>query len=384
MDRWLIFSSIALLCLCLGVPQASARESLDEHPTGANGSVEALQSAMEQFQRDPFDEEARQQLVELLPGKLPQEEVDSLEARLEREPYDLAARTRLIEHYMPRIFEASARRGHYRHLLWLIQNAPDADVLAHPASRIEPFLDPVSYATGKQAWRRHIEREPANVKFLGHAARFLSQIQDRDLIIEYLKTVQSLDPDNPDWPYALGRLYLQARVFGGSSEPTQALEHFRRAYDLADSDMRRSYLLGNLVQAAFEARSYDDVRAYATAMLDSSATTFFGAENFHRANIVLGRVALAEDDVELAKYYLLEAGRIPESSSLASPGPMQLQGPNMRLASELLQRGESEVVLEYFDLCSSFWRSDKLDDWAAVVKAGGMPDFRFIPMVYRP
>ena len=126
------------------------------------------------------------------------------------------------------------------------------------------------------------------------------------------------------------------------------------------------------------------MRAYATTMLDASTTTFFSAENFHQANMVLGRVALAEDDVELAKYYLLEAGRIPESSSLASPGPMQLQGPNMRLASELLQRGESEVVLEYFDLCSSFWRSDKLDDWAAVVKAGGMPDFRFIPMVYRP
>ena len=101
------------------------------------------------------------------------------------------------------------------------------------------------------------------------------------------------------------------------------------------------------------------VRTYATTMLDTSATTFFGAQNFHQANIVLGRVALAENDVELAKYYLLEAGRIPESSSPASPGPMQLQGPNMRLASELLQRGESDVVLEYFGLCSRFWHSDK-------------------------
>ena len=339
---------------------------------------------MEQFQRDPFDEEARQQLSELLPGKLPVEEIESLESRLEREPHDLAARTRLIQYYMPRIFEESARRSHYRHLLWLIQNAPEADVLTRPAMRIEPFIDPAGYATGKQAWRRHIEREPANVKFLGSAARFLSQRQDRELIIEYLKAAQSLDPDNPDWPSALGRLYLQGRAFGRSSEPTQALEHFRQAYDLADNDDRRSYLLGNLVQAAFEAESYDDVRTYATTMLDTSATTFFGAQNFHQANMVLGRVALAENDVELAKYYLLEAGRIPESSSPASPGPMQLQGPNMRLASELLQRGESEVVLEYFDLCSRFWRSDKLDDWAAVVKAGGMPDFRFIPLVYRP
>lgn len=381
MNRCLIFSSMTLFLFCLGTPRASAE---DGNLMASNGSIEALQSAMEQFQRDPFDEQARKQINELLPGKLPAEEIESLESRLESDPHDLAARTRLIQYYMPRIFEESARRSHHQHLLWLIHNAPDADVLTHPAARIEPFLDPAGYVAGKQAWQRHIEREPSNVKFLGSAARFLSQRQDRELIIEYLEAAQSLDPDNPDWPQALGGLYLRSRVFGGPSEPMRALEHFRLAYDLADNDDQRGYLLGNIVQAAFEAESYDDVRTYAATMLDTSATTYFSVQNFHEANIVLGRVALAEDDVELAKYHLLEAGRLPEPSLPFSPGPMQLEGPNMRLASEMLQRGEREAVLEYFDLCSRFWHSDKLNDWAAVVKAGGTPDFRFHPMAYRP
>ena len=338
---------------------------------------------MEQYQRDPQDEAVRQQLIELLPGWLPQEELETLEARLESVPHDLEVRQRLVGYYKPRVFDASARHGYNRHLLWMIRNTPEADVLGYPGSGIQPFLDPESYQAGKDAWLRHIQREPGNVKFLGHAARFLSPFQDRDLIIDYLKAAQSIDTDNPDWPYALGQLYLRGMMFGGTSNPAQALEQFRQAYDLAENDMRRSHFLGNLVEAAFEAKRHDDVRSYATTMLDTGASTQFGPRNVHHAHTVLGRVALAEDDVELAKYHLIEATRIPESSSAASREMMQLQGPDMRLASELLKRGEREVVLEYFDLCATFWQSDRLDDWTAVVKAGGMPDFRFNPVGYR-
>ena len=89
----------------------------------------------------------------------------------------------------------------------------------------------------------------------------------------------------------------------------------------------------------------------------------------HHGNLILGRVALIEDDVERAKRHLLEAGRTSGSPSLRSFGP------NMHLAQELLQRGEREVVLEYFDLCSKFWPRPRLEEWADVVKAGGIPDF---------
>ncbi len=49
----------------------------------------------------------------------------------------------------------------------------------------------------------------------------------------------------------------------------------------------------------------------------------------------------------------------------------------MTLAKALLEAGQSAVVLEYFDECRAFWKmgAQKLDDWSAMVRAGGKPDF---------
>jgi hypothetical protein len=49
----------------------------------------------------------------------------------------------------------------------------------------------------------------------------------------------------------------------------------------------------------------------------------------------------------------------------------------MTLALELLQKGERDVVLQYFDLCGRFWEMghQSLLGWTAVVKEGGIPDF---------
>ena len=91
----------------------------------------------------------------------------------------------------------------------------------------------------------------------------------------------------------------------------------------------------------------------------------------HKANIVLGRVALREGNIDQAKYHLLQAGRTPGSPQLDSFGP------NMTLAKELLEAGERGVVLKFFALCGKFWEMDfdQLDHWSAVVKRGEMPAF---------
>jgi hypothetical protein len=49
----------------------------------------------------------------------------------------------------------------------------------------------------------------------------------------------------------------------------------------------------------------------------------------------------------------------------------------MLLAKELLERGETEVVLEYFELCKKFWASPhrKLEQWAEDVKSNRIPQF---------
>src|SRR5215204_6322611 len=63
----------------------------------------------------------------------------------------------------------------------------------------------------------------------------------------------------------------------------------------------------------------------------------------HAANVVLGRIALINKEPDKAKAYLLKAGKTPGSPQLNTFGP------DMLLASEMLKRGETETVLEYFD-----------------------------------
>ena len=50
-------------------------------------------------------------------------------------------------------------------------------------------------------------------------------------------------------------------------------------------------------------------------------------------------------------------------------------GPNMSLAKDLLEKGERQVVLDYFALCRRFWNYGRLDDWSQQVKEGKIPDF---------
>ena len=91
----------------------------------------------------------------------------------------------------------------------------------------------------------------------------------------------------------------------------------------------------------------------------------------HKGNLILGRIALREGNLEASKQYLLYAGETPGSPQLVSFGP------NMVLAKELLEAGEKDAVLEYFKLCVNFWEMDfgRLKSWSEIVQSGRIPDF---------
>jgi hypothetical protein len=68
---------------------------------------------------------------------------------------------------------------------------------------------------------------------------------------------------------------------------------------------------------------------------------------------------------------LIAAGKTPGSPQLNSFGP------NMALAKDLLEKSETEIVFEYFELCSKFWkdRRGQLEQWTKEIKNGHVPDF---------
>lgn len=146
------------------------------------------------------------------------------------------------------------------------------------------------------------------------------------------------------------------------------------ALDAVDRN-QRFYALAELAKQAFDLAHMQQADAYARELLQD-ARQYRDDWNYGNAiyygNFVLGRIAAQQGNVQKAGQYLLEAGRTPGSPQLNSFGP------NMTLAKELLERGQSTVVIQFFVLCKNFWTLDrgKLDEWSAAVRSGDIPRFK--------
>ena len=91
----------------------------------------------------------------------------------------------------------------------------------------------------------------------------------------------------------------------------------------------------------------------------------------HSVLIVIGRIALRKGEIDQAVLNLLRAGQVAGGPATSSFGP------NMLLAKELLDVGESVAVLEYLELCGQFWDmgQKRLALWSKQISDGEAPDF---------
>ena len=152
-----------------------------------------------------------------------------------------------------------------------------------------------------------------------------------------------------------------------------ALAQFERAYELLGV-ARGDSLLRYLAETALGAGQTEKARSYADTMLSNERNDWNLGNRIHHGHLTLGRIALAEGNLEEAKKRLLKAGETPGSPQLNSFGP------KMDLAKALLERDEKEVVVRYFELCSEFWNHEramaKLAEWTELAKADKIPDLR--------
>lgn len=144
---------------------------------------------------------------------------------------------------------------------------------------------------------------------------------------------------------------------------------------LPDDPAERFAKLPEIAKAAFNASEYDKAQQYADELLAlalANPKSWNYGNAIYDANMVNGRVALKRDGNQSAAVsYLL--------ASVKTPGSPQLNsfGPNMSLARDLLEAGERDAVLDFFDQCRRFWKMDngKLDKWIADVRTGQTPEF---------
>lgn len=305
-------------------------------------------------------------------------DAQALEQRLIEEPGSVRNRTALLFYY-GRSFEDTDRNvRRAAHTLWLIENAPEAEVLQTAHARLTRF-DRGGFASDKErdalyarmeaAWLRQLEAHPVNPDVLRNAAEF-SWLSDPERRLALLERGGALEPMSAEWPEEMGH-ELHDRAWESGEPPdaaiaSLALAHFERAAELSDPD----FLLVPLAQTAFNAGVMVEARRYAETAVAAAGDRIVGGDREgHFGNTVLGRIALREGRIEEARERLLMAAEFS--------GGTGVHRPNMALARDLLHQGESTVVLEYFAHCADSWPrgKERLSRWTAEVEAGEIPDF---------
>jgi len=132
-------------------------------------------------------------------------------------------------------------------------------------------------------------------------------------------------------------------------------------------DFERNLRLPDLAKTAFEAGRFGKASTYAQQCLDGVSS----GDHVYDGNLVLGRLAARDGNIDEAKRRLLAAAHTDGSPTLDSFGP------NMSLAKDLLEKGERDAVLQFFQLCRNFWKDDhgQLDEWTTDIRAGKIPYF---------
>jgi thiol-disulfide isomerase/thioredoxin len=186
-----------------------------------------------------------------------------------------------------------------------------------------------------------------------------------------LQRAIKLAPDSREVQSSVVSFYTS--VAAAERDPQKKVAILLNAEQAAKSGEARMALLEHLCEARFRAGDFETASKEAAELLDflTENPRYFNAELArHIANTTLGLAALRDNHVDEAKRMLAASGKTTGSPVLNSFGP------RWTLAQALLNRGETDAVLEYIAACRVFWQSgqSRLNNWEQEIRAGDTPD----------
>jgi hypothetical protein len=315
--------------------------------------------------------------------KLSQDEADKIEQKLVSSPDDVETRLILLGYYSLCAYKSESCYGRFQpHYHWLIEHDPAsvAFLYLHPL-RFPAKSD--AYAKASALWKKQAESHSQEPLVLANAAHFfwknnLFFTDDKRYGLTFFEAAEKLDPNNSEWKWQLGRLHYEKSKVAAfkedrAAEARKALTKFEESYKLNQKSYKTTYYLRVLARTAFAAEEWKKAENYAKELLAITEKSGYRdrwyGDAIYDGNLVLGRLALHQSDINAAKTYLLAAGKTGGSTYLNT------EGPDMSLAGELLEVGERETVLAFFEECAVFWKTDKLDTWKAIILANETPSF---------
>jgi tetratricopeptide (TPR) repeat protein len=317
---------------------------------------------------------------------LSKQQADKLERDVEADPGNFADRIELLNFYsFKRVSselnpEEMANRR--KHILWVIANKSSSAFAGDPAMqfyRKSEESDTEGLEEAQKLWLVQVGMRSSDSRTLYNAGEFFSSVNEYPQSEEFLERARAIDPLTYDISFSLATDYWHDARYSATSDQrrnlaVKALGVFEQAMKDAHNKEEMRFVLSYAAQAAFEAGEEAKAAAWSEEMLSMAETPEEGrdyADEIHYGNTVLGRIALQHGDVDGAAAHLVRAAAIMGNPHLDTFGP------NMMLAKELLEKGDSKPVLTYFQSCGKFWKSDdgKLAKWRSDVIAGKTPDF---------
>lgn len=309
----------------------------------------------------PEGSDADLQLAETGPS-VSNKEAQLLRLELKSNPDDLTSRLILFG----RGFFGNSNSS-VIHLPWLIDNHPRLLIHNHPG--LTSRKSDETYKRARIAWLRQIRLNPNDVTILVHAAHFLS-FQAGEDAVKFLHRASELDSFNDDIPRELSFLY---QLMAGHFSPRKnkilahkAVEQLKVAIDrYAIPTEDDSYLLPyfsmvviGVADTALRFGLLQDANDLAQILLshqsiNAARSSVLSGANWryklstYRGHSILGIAAARSGNVDQAKEHLsimMDLCIIRDADFL--------------LASELLELGESEIVIKYLQHCSEGWQRE--------------------------
>jgi thiol-disulfide isomerase/thioredoxin len=192
-----------------------------------------------------------------------------------------------------------------------------------------------------------------------------------DLAEGWIQRVVAMKPGDQSLEDRFAMDYLQASNF--TTDETQKARLIERAAAHARASEWRVAALQYVVEFHFQSGEVERARGEAEEILRKAPEMYLESSRAYAAHIahtVLGRIVLRQGRVAEAREQLTSAGK------LASADITGWNGIRSNLASDLLARGQRDVVLDYISMVRAVSSKSKgqLDDWAKSIRAGETPD----------
>lgn len=296
-----------------------------------------------------------------------------LEKKLVADPFDVSARTILVGSYNKRVLrDSKLRERKLSHLIWFIDNEPEHDIFSSIVPILRDSDGRQAFMEVREHWKNALKRCSSKATVFANAAGFCLHV-DKVFAEKCFLKAKKLEPTNNKWPRELSSLY---RLWGAGREK-RALSECKHAILLKERG-NDFYEVSMLPELEYFAGNYDSVVSVSEKLLAiarKKRKDWNSGNAINDAHTFLGLVALNRGNLSLAKRHLLES-----AIDAASP-QTQSFGPNKLLAAALLDAGESLAVMEYWEQCTTFWKSgrNRIEDWRQKIQSGVNPFWNLLP-----